>query len=281
MIPGGELKRLLRILGDLAVALLAIATCVALYRWGVMALLEAVLPLSETQFTVLRRVGVTVALLAAYVAVARLYERRGLPELAFPPLPIALGAASGAVLIGTTILVLFALPSYEVVSTRGFAGAPAVLAAILVAVVFEEVLFRGVLFRLLEKHAGTVTALVVQAAVFGSLHLFNAGTTGVTLVSVTLLGVFWALLFVAWRNLWVVVANHAAWNATIFLSGAPLSGQEAWRQAAPIETAVEGPSWLTGGSFGPEDSAINLAVLACAVAGVAWWAKRRGRFSPT
>lgn len=46
------------------------------------------------------------------------------------------------------------------------------------------------------------------------------------LVSVTMLGLLWAGVFILTRNLWVVVANHAAWNFTILLSGVPLSGTQ-------------------------------------------------------
>lgn len=36
------------------------------------------------------------------------------------------------------------------------------------------------------------------------------------LVSVTVLGLLWGRLFVLTRNLWLVVANRAAWNVTIY-----------------------------------------------------------------
>ena len=85
------------------------------------------------------------------------------------------------------------------------------------------------------------------------------------LVSVTLLGLLWAGLFVLTRNLWVVAANHAAWNLTILLSGVPLSGIEDWRTLAPIESRYAGPDWLTGGMFGPESSLLVIATTAVAV----------------
>lgn len=251
---------------------------VAAYRFGVMALVEAVLPLTETQVTVVRRIGVIAVLLLGYWLVARFYERRAVTELGFKPLPIGLGAVAGAVLIGLTIASLFALGSYRLLAYRGFAAAWPIVAMIFLAAVLEEVVFRGVLFRLLEKHAGTVKALAVQAVIFGGLHLFNEGTTAVTAVSVTLLGAFWAAIYVSTRNLWVVIANHFTWNVAIFVSGVPLSGQEKWRAAAPFESSAEGPAWLTGGGFGPEDSVLNVLVLAVAFGGLAYRAWRRGHF---
>lgn len=90
------LKRLGSLLLDLALALLAIGAAVALYRLGVMPLLELLLPPNESLVTAVRRVGVVSSAFVAYWAVARLHERRRLGELVFKPLPTALGALSGS-----------------------------------------------------------------------------------------------------------------------------------------------------------------------------------------
>ncbi len=243
-----------------------------------MALLENIFPLNDVQVTVLRRIGVTASLFVGYWAVARYYEKRIITELAFKPLAISIGAAFGIALIGITILLLYALNNYQLLSFRGYSAALPIISAIVVGVVFEEVVFRGVLFRLLEKHAGTVRALIAQSLIFGGLHLFNEGTSAMTVISVTLIGAFWAAIYVYSRNLWVVVANHVAWNVTIFVSGVPLSGQQKWRSSAPFESSYQGPVWLTGGGFGPEDSIINILVMACALGGLTYWARRQGYF---
>ena len=276
------LKRLGFLLLDLGVALLAIAAAVAAYRLGVMALIERLLPSNESLVTAVRRVGVVSSALLAYWVVARHYERRDLGELAFRPLATALGALSGIALIGLTIASLFALGFYQLVSYRGWGPALPILATIALAVVFEEILFRGVLFRLLEKHTGTLRALVVESLFFGVLHMFNDGVTIITVVSVTLIGAFWTLIYIHSRNLWVLAAHHAAWNITIFVSGVPLSGQEEWIRSAPFESLSRGPGWLTGGDFGPEDSILNLVVVAGALAALGYrvWRQRHSMVRP-
>lgn len=272
------LKRLAHLLLDIVVALSVIGACVALYRFGVMSLLASTLNLSDLQLTVLRRSGVTASLLLGYWAVAKAYERRTVTELAFKPLAISISAFLGAALIAVTLLSLYALNHYQLVSFRGYSAAPPIVTLIVLGVIFEEVVFRGVIFRLLEKQAGTVGPLVFQSLLFGGLHLFNDATSVMTVISVTLLGGFWTVVYVYSRNLWVVVANHAAWNVMIFVWGVPLSGQEAWRGSALFESTVQGPVWLTGGSFGPEDSIINVLVVACALGGLAYWTWRHGLF---
>jgi hypothetical protein len=83
----------------------------------------------------------------------------------------------------------------------------------------------------------------------------------------------WALVFIVSRNLWVAAAHHCCWNATIFLIGLPLSGED-WRAQAPFETVSHGSILWTGGAFGPEDSLINLLV-SFAICAALWGLARR------
>ncbi len=265
------MKRILRMLTHIVIGLAVIAACVGLYRFGIMALLVTLLPLNDVQIVVLRRVGVAASLIVGYLAVARYYERRTVTEFAFKPVAISIGALSGCLLIGITIVSLFALGNYRVLAFRGLSATLPIIGFIVPAVMIEEVVFRGVVFRLLEQYAGSVRALIAQALIFGGLHLFNEGTSVMTMISVTLLGAFWAAIYMQSRNLWVVIANHCAWNVTIFVSGVPLSGQEGWRSAAPLESSYHGSVWLTGGEFGPEDSILNILIMAGALGGLIYW----------
>jgi hypothetical protein len=158
-----------------------------------------------------------------------------------------------------------------------------VAAVIGIAATLEELVYRCLLFRLLERAWGTKLALVVQAVPFALRHLENVeqGATSdvvTMLVSVTLLGLLWAGVFVLARNLWVVAANHAAWNFTILLSGMPLSGIEDWRKLAPLESRFAGPDWLTGGMFGPESSLLVITSTTVTVVLLLRAARRRGAF---
>jgi hypothetical protein len=118
---------------------------------------------------------------------------------------------------------------------------------------------------------------------FALQHLENIAHGGAIdvatmLVSVTLGGLLWAAVFILTRNLWATVANHAAWNFTILLSGVPLSGIEDWRALAPLESRYAGPDWLTGGMFGPESSLLVIATMSVAVVLLLRIASRRGAF---
>jgi CAAX protease family protein len=212
------------------------------------------------------------------------HEKREATELRLQPVHVMLGGASGVALMALPIATLFALGIYELVLFRD--ASPALLgvaALICIAATIEELVYRCLLFRLLERAWGTAVALALQAVVFALGHLENveqggAGDVVAMLVSVTLLGLLWATVFVLARNLWVVAANHAAWNFTIVLSGVPLSGIEDWRTLAPLESRYAGPDWLTGGMFGPESSLLVIGSTTVAVLLLLRAARRRGDF---
>jgi uncharacterized protein len=225
-----------------------------------------VLRLDEPAAAILGRMGSLAVLVLAYWAFVRYYEHRRATELSFEPRWVALGAASGILLISLTLLPLFALGYYQVVAFQGYRGVPVVAATIVAAAMLEEIVFRGLLFRIVEGQVGTLPSLAVVSALFGAVHLANDGATAITAVSVTLLGAFWCGLYALSRSLWVVGAHHAAWNFTIFLAGISLSGQGEWRLLSPLASEDHGPTWLTGGEFGPEDSVISIVVVAFATA---------------
>lgn len=254
-------------IGKMLLVLATIAGAMHLFRLLLLPQIQSAFHLGEAGTSAVRRVGILLIVILAYWAVVRLIEKRTIVELRFAPRGMLLGALSGAALISMTTLSLFATGIYEVTAIRGLqSGLLGVGSVILIAAMLEEVMFRGVVFRMLENIWGTLPALWIQSVVFALPHLGNVEGAGVvasltTATSVTLIGAFWALIFVNTRNLWIVGVNHAAWNFSIMLTGLPLSGLAEWRELAPFESRYNGPDWLTGGVFGPENSAITIGVI--------------------
>jgi uncharacterized protein len=249
----------------------AIACAVLLFRQGLLPIIDVASQPTPQTLSAIRRVGILLAAVAAYWAYVRWYEKRAAVELHARLLRTLLGATFGAVLVALPIAVLFAIGAYEMVHFRGFAPALLGVAGLIcVAAILEELVYRCLLFQVLERATGTAVALAGQAVIFAIMHLANVERGEiqdlvVTFVSVTLLGLLWAGVFVLTRNLWVAAANHAAWNFVILSSGAPLSGIDDWKSLAPIESRYVGPNWLTGGIFGPENSLLVMLFVAIAV----------------
>jgi hypothetical protein len=143
--------------------------------------------------------------------------------------------------------------------------------------VYEELLFRGVLFGSVEHWLGSWAALVVSSLVFGLTHLMNPqGTLEGALFIAVEAGILLGAAYMLTRQLWLSIGFHMAWNYTqsaIFSS--IVSGNEA--QQGLIRSTVSGPEWLTGGDFGVESSV--LALVFCTTTGIVMlvMAARRGR----
>lgn len=263
---------------QLVVGGLVVNAAMLTVRRGVEPAITAAFSLDAGGASIVRRLGIFLAVVGSYAAFVRLYERRAPDELRLRPMWLLAGAAGGALATTTTILVLLATGHYHVLAHRGWAEVGGVLGPIAVAALIEEVTYRGLLFRILEERTGTMWALTLSSIVFSVSHVANGGFGPVTLISVVLTGAMWAGVYAVTRNLWVASAHHACWNAAIFLSGLPLSGVEEWRVKAPLVTEYRGSVLWTGGAFGPEDSLVSIAL--CFAMCVGLWKLAR-RMDPT
>lgn len=280
-----RLRRFLRVVGQLLLAMVAIIGTALAFRLLLYPALLWVFGPDPVLATQVKRFGTLFAAVLGYWLYVRFVRKRPVAELRPALAWTVLGGLSGAALIAIALLPLFAFGIYVVTAHQGLQwGLLEVAGFLLVAAMLEELVYRGVLFQTLETAWGTWPALGLQAVVFGAVHLENvfAVNGGVwdmvaTVVSVTLLGALWALVFVHTRNLWVCGLNHFAWNFTILCSGVPLSGIDDWRATAPVLSEYRGPDWLTGGVFGPENSLVTLGVVAVAVGLLMHFAVKRGR----
>ena len=97
--------------------------------------------------------------------------------------------------------------------TRG--GASTVLAfvaAVVLAPLAEELLFRGLLFRALLQRYRVNVAAIVSALVFAVVHVDVAVSQPLALVGLTLVGVVLAHAYQRTGSLLVPIAGHAAFN---------------------------------------------------------------------
>jgi membrane protease YdiL (CAAX protease family) len=205
---------------------------------------------------------------AVYVGFVRLVERRAVSELALPGMgrELGIGVAIGAGLYTACVLILMVLGIYRIEGLNPLAFMLPAIAMALSSGIFEELLFRGALFRIVEEVLGSWISLAVSSFVFGFMHLVNpAGTvTGAVFVSIEA-GVLLGAAYMVTRRLWMSIGFHMAWNYT---QSGIFSGIVSGSDSAPglIKAAVEGPVALTGGSFGLKSSLI--AFLLCTTTGV-------------
>jgi uncharacterized protein len=221
----------------------------------------------QTIFEALATFGV----LAAVLIVTRFFEQRRLADIGLQARGALSswlkGAAIGAayLIVSVGILALFGGYRIHAVAFSGQALAAGFLLHLTVGF-FEELLFRGILFRFLEEGFGTWAALLISALFFGASHLGNPGGTlwGAVAIAVEA-GLSIGALYIVTRNLWVVMGMHTAWNfvqGNIF--GFNVSGSNI-ENTSLFQPSIQGNVWLTGGAFGIEASVIAV-VLGAALA---------------
>jgi hypothetical protein len=124
---------------------------------------------------------------------------------------------------------------------------------------YEEFTFRGYPQFTLTTGMGFWPAALLLSALFGAGHLANPGENLLGVFQVFLTGLLFC--FSLWRtgDLWFAVGLHGAWDwAETFFYGVPNSGLSG--PGHFLNPTFHGPKWLTGGSAGPEGSAVTLLV---------------------
>jgi membrane protease YdiL (CAAX protease family) len=215
----------------------------------------------------------------AYLAFVRLIERRT---------PTAFGLSGWAKELGAGLLIGFLIFSaivgvialfggYRVVGTHGPEVLWPVIGIALISGFSEEILMRGIVFRLIERWLGSWIALAVSAALFGALHLANPNASMFAALCIAFeAGIMLAAIYMVTRRLWAAIGIHAAWNFTQGgIYGIAISGLDSRGLLVP---RITGPDLLTGGAFGAEAS-LPALVLATALGIVLLVvAHRRGHF---
>ena len=207
-----------------------------------------------------------VSALLAVLAVTRLIERRNPAEIGLGLRRFVMdwlkGAGVGAAYLCASVGILAVLGGYRITGVA-FAG-PALAGGLLLHFlvgIFEETLFRGILFRFLEEGFGSWIALTLTALFFGLSHLSNPNATVWSALAIALeAGVSIGAAYMATRSLWFAMGLHTTWN---FLQG-NIFGVAVSGNGAPTDSLfiplIQGNPWLTGGAFGIEASVITVVL---------------------
>jgi membrane protease YdiL (CAAX protease family) len=214
--------------------------------------------------------GTAVAALACYAWLSRTVEiRPAVPEVSAAGRWSGLGwgALIGFAAFTATMAVIALFGGLHHVYWGSFGGFLVGVGAMASVAVNEELLFRGVVLRILEERAGTVIALAGSSLIFGLVHLVNADASLQGAIAIAIQGgVVLGAAYIVTQNLWLAIGFHFAWDVT---EGSIFSTANSGTSDEPIgllHTTLSGPTALTGGTFGPEGGLV--APLVCLVVAV-------------
>jgi len=209
-----------------------------------------------------------------------------------------LGELVAGVALGGALLAL-ALGAASLGGVRIGPGAPSLsgfalwTAMLFFAATFEELFFRGYGFVWTAAALGGVLAWIgrlvglgsgrwpwlialtiitaTSSLIFGLAHTSNHAAGALSFLNTALAGIWLAVLVLQTRTLSWACGAHLGWNqAQILIFGVPVSGVSPETLGAPIPSLLIvtplGPTWLTGGAYGPEASVATTGALLVAMA---------------
>lgn len=210
----------------------------------------------------LRAIRSLVPIALAYWLLVRFVERRKVTELAANKLlsHSAVGwlVGMGIMLVATGAMAAAGAYRIDGVNPDAYLLGPLVVLGLLPGIT-EEIIARGILFRVVEEGMGSWVALVFSALLFGFGHAANPNATIWSSVAIAIeAGLLLGMAYAWTRSLWFCMGLHAAWNFTQGpLLGIPVSGFDV---KGLLSSHTQGPEIISGGEFGAEASILTLVV---------------------
>jgi len=127
---------------------------------------------------------------------------------------LGIGWLVSAVYFSAIMVCLYFTGHYTITSIKlNFASQLAGLSFYLLVGVCEEVVFRGIVYRMISDKWNVVVGLIVSALLFGFLHIFNDGATVWSSLAIALnSGWFMGIAYSYHQTIWVPIGMHWGWN---------------------------------------------------------------------
>jgi membrane protease YdiL (CAAX protease family) len=166
-------------------------------------------------------------------------------------------------LIVTGVYLLLISGSYQTVSSSLFKKLSFITAGIFYTGIgagfVEEMVFRGIIMRSLEKHYNRAIAIIAPSLLFGIVHIlgmkFNLLSCILVIIAGTMVGIMFSLITQEQKTVWNSAIVHTLWNIIIIGGILTISNQAS--EYTLFNYVLKSKSFLlTGGEFGIESSII-------------------------
>ena len=254
-----------RLLTFLAISIVLLATFVLIRSGGVQGFLDDQNKAAQVTVTPLLMGGseaIALLIICFATLVMTKIERRKFGEFGLPMVRAAgkdlwKGALWGFLALSGTLLGIFLLHGFRItgLALHGRAIVSAMMAwgvACLLVGLFEEFLCRGYVQYTLASGIGYWPAALIVSGLFGLVHAFNPNESVVGAIGAGLFGILFCLFLRRSGTLWIPVGFHAAWDWGQTFYGVADSGIKPYHNV--FASTFHGPTWLTGGTVGPEAS---------------------------
>jgi len=114
---------------------------------------------------------------------------------------------------------LFDFAGQGIEQVYGFKGNAAPIRIVLLMFVIigpgEEIFWRGVLQRNLEKRLGKWSGFLVGTLIYTGVHVFTGNI--MLIVAALVAGLFWGYMFMRFRSMLMNVVSHTIWDTAVFV----------------------------------------------------------------
>lgn len=129
--------------------------------------------------------------------------------------------------------------------------------------IVEEIIFRGVIMKCLERHFNIQIAVLVPSVLFGALHVMGNHLDFISTIQLlaagSIVGILFSLIAYKSNSIWNNAIVHSVWN-TIIIGGILHIGDSA-DSSSIFNFILENKMFLfSGGDFGIEASIISIFV---------------------
>ena len=143
----------------------------------------------------------------------------------------------------------------------------------IVVAFWEELVFRGYLLQNMSDGLGLSWAVAISVVLYGVLHMANPGASALSGTLIALIGILRIYGWLSTRQLWLSIGMHAGWN---FFQGPVFGfGVSGHQTSSLIHHEITGPTWLTGGDFGPEAGLVSLPAILVGLGFMYCWTRGR------
>ncbi|NMF07830.1 CPBP family intramembrane glutamic endopeptidase [Clostridium beijerinckii] len=137
----------------------------------------------------------------------------------------------------------------------------AIFSAGLGAGIVEEMFFRGMIMKALDKRFGKVTAIILPSFIFALMHLIgikiNIVSILLLIVAGTSVGIMFSLIVYESGSIWCSAIVHGIWNI-IMIGGILTIGSSYHDKPIYYYKLASESVILTGGEFGIESSIVSI-----------------------
>lgn len=124
----------------------------------------------------------------------------------------------------------------------------------------EEMIFRGIIMKVLENCFGKKAAIIIPSVIFGLIHTtdgMNVKDMLILFIAGTSVGIMFSLITYASGTIWASAIVHAIWN-TVMIGGILNIGVEHTADAIFSYKLTSTSLLITGGTFGVEASVVAI-----------------------